>query len=185
MNLRLLAGILLAVGAAAAGWALWNQRDGSVSSTPETLRSAYVLEDFELIALDEHGKESFTLRAPQLQQTPGGKTIDVSTPVFLLPDATGQPWRVRAHTAWIDEARTEIRLRGEVVANSPQGEPAPVTMTTEELNVFPRTRQASSAVAVTVTQPGLTMQGTGMQADLVSRDLELLSNIHTTYAPNR
>ena len=185
MNPRLLLGVILALGIGLAAWALWSSSERPAVQQPGSGRSDYVLRDFELIMLDDTGSESFTLRAPLLQETPGAKTIDVQTPLFLLPDESGQPWHVRSRTAWVSADQNEIRLRGAVTADSPHGAGDPVRMQTEELNVFPDTRKATSEVAVLITQPGLTMRGTGLQADMARRQATLLSEVHTTYARHR
>ena len=148
-------------------------------------RSDYVLRDFELISLDDTGKESFTLRAPLLQETPGAKTMDLTTPLFLLPDGEGHYWHVQSRTGWVSEKRDQIRLRGNVRTTSPPEDPRKVAMNTAQLNLFPNTRKATSRAVVTVTEPGLTMRGRGMQADLATRRFTLLSQATARYVPSR
>lgn len=184
MNPRVL-GILLLLGIALSGWALWSSRDTPRPTIAAPGRSAYVLHDFQLVALDKQGLESFTLTAPLLQETPGAKTLDLTTPVFLLPDKQGQSWNVRSNTAWVNERQDEIHLQGDVVATSPSGATTPVTMKTEQLKIFPNNRVATTDGQVEVIQPGITMRGVGMQADLVGKRVQLLSQVKTRYASNR
>lgn len=186
MNLRVL-GVVLLLGVALAGWALWSSRIDHAPVTAASGRSQYVLHDFELVVLDEAGKESFTLNAPLLQETPGAKTMELTTPVFLLPDKKqpDQPWRVQAKTGWVNERQDEIRLRGDVIASNSQDAKTPVTMKTEQLNVFPDNRLATSDAQVEVIQPGITMRGRGMQADLAGERVQLLSEVKTRYASTR
>ena len=180
MNVRLLLGAVLLVAAIASGWSLWRNRvvddDPGVKST----RSDYVLNDLELIALDEQGKESFTLRAPMLRETPGARTMDLEKPLFLLPDREGKHWEVRSDTGWVAEDRKEIRLKGNVDAKSPQGT-RPVNMKTTQLNVFPGTKRASSPAVVTITQPGSILRGRGMEADLADKRYTLQSEVNSRY----
>jgi lipopolysaccharide export system protein LptC len=58
-------------------------------------------------------------------------------------------------------------------------------MITEQLNVFPNTRLAKSSDIVTVTEPGLTMRGRGMDADLAAKRFTLLSQATARYVPSR
>lgn len=186
MNLRVLGAVLL-LGVALAGLALWTSRIQHTPVTAASGRSEYVLRDFELVVLNDEGKESFTLTAPRLQETPGAKTMELTTPVFTLPDTKqpDQPWRVQADSGWVNERQDEIRLRGNVIASSsPQAE-APVTMTTEQLNVFPEQRLATTDAQVEVTQPGITMRGRGMRADFAGERVQLLSQVKTRYASTR
>jgi lipopolysaccharide export system protein LptC len=182
MNLRVILGIVLLVAAALSGWSLWHDRVVEEQAHAASGRSGYVLHDFELIALDNSGKESFTLRAPLLQQTPGAKTMDLTTPLFLLPDKEGGYWHVRSKTGWVSDNREEIRLRGNVEARSPEGDTRPVNMKTEQLNVFPDANRATSASAVTITQPGSILRGRGLEADLADKRYTLLSQVRSRYA---
>lgn len=181
MNLRMLMGVALLLAAALSGWSLWRNRVGEEQAHAATGRSGYVLREFELIALDKSGKESFTLRAPLLQKTPGAKTMDLTTPLFLLPDKQGKYWEVRSRTGWVGENREEIRLRGNVDVRSPEGDPRPVSMKTEQLNVFPDASRATSASAVTLTQPGSILRGHGLEADLADKRYTLLSQVRSRY----
>lgn len=181
MNIRVVLGLVLLVAAIFSGWSLWKNRVVGEDARPGSGRSGYVLRDFELTALDKSGKESFTLRAPTLQETPGAKTMDLTTPLFLLPDKQGKYWEVRAKTGWVSENREEIRLRGAVDTRSPPGDPRPVSMKTEEMNVFPDANRATSASVVTITQPGSILRGRGLEADLADKRYKLLSQVRSQY----
>lgn len=182
MNVRVVLGLVLLVAALASGWSLWRNRVAPEEDKAETGRSEYVLRDFELTSLDNTGKEAFTLRAPKLQETPGASTMDLESPLFLLPDKDGNYWEVRSKTGWVSDNREEVRLRGNVDVQSPKGGARPVKMKTEQLNVFPETNLATSDSAVTITQPGLTMQGKGLSANLDTKRFVLKSQVRTRYA---
>lgn len=177
--------LLLLAGALVSGWAAWMQRDETADPETGPVRSAYVLHDFELVTLDGEGRESFSLKAPELRQTPGARTMELTTPLFLMPDQHGSHWEIRSRSGWVNEDSDEIRLRGDVVATSPMGATRPTTMNTEELDVFPQKNLATSPVVVDITSPGSTMRGTGMRAHLADKRIELLSKVSTTYEPNR
>lgn len=175
--------VVLLVAALVSGWAVWNQRtkDPALAGLPG--QPDYVLEDFELVALDEQGQESFTLRAPLLERDPDAKTLDIVTPLFLIPagkDARGGPWEVRSKTGWVSADGDELRLRGDVVADSTGADGRPVTMASQQLNVFPKAKRATSAVAVTLTQPGLTIHGRELEAHLDTKRV-LLQDTKTRY----
>jgi lipopolysaccharide export system protein LptC len=185
MSWRGILTLVLLVAAAVSGWSAWRQRESTAAPVAASTRPSYLLRDFELIALDKEGKESFVLRAPQLSQDPNDKTMTISTPLFLLPDKDGKHWNVRSRTAWVSADNKEVRLRDQVMADSPPGDGRPSTMRTEQLNVFPDTNQATSAALVTVTAPGSTMQGTGMRVDMKTKRILLLSKVSSTYEPKR
>lgn len=174
--------LLLLAGAIASGWSLWKQRK---AEAPDTLaaRSDYVLHQFEIVSLDPDGSEAFTLRAPRLVRDPADKSLDLQTPLFLVPEGEGAYWEVRGQTGSVDPDGERIHLQGEVVATSPPGS-APVKIAAPQLDVFPRTRRASSPDEVVVTRPGLTMRGRGLEADLQRKLATFKSNVRTRYVPN-
>jgi lipopolysaccharide export system protein LptC len=107
----------------------------------------------------------------------------LETPVFLLPDDEGHHWQVSANTGWVSADNSELRLRGDVVTTSPQGQGRPTRMNTQQLNVFPDSSVATSADLVTITQPGLTMSGRGMRADLAAKRYTFQSQVRQRYVP--
>lgn len=184
MSWRGILTLVLLVGAIVSGWSLWSQRVERDTTQTDGGRSDYVLHDFELIALDDQGKEAFTLRAPKLARSPGDRTLTLSTPLFLLPDQQGRHWQVRSSTGWVSAEGDEIRLRGNVRSTSPAQDPTPVAMNTEQLNVFPESNRMASPVLVTITQPGSILRGRGLEADLDTKRYRLLSEVHSRYAPS-
>ncbi len=179
-------GLLLAA-ALVSAWAVWHQRgkDTSLSALPG--QPDYVLEDFELVALDEKGVESFTLRAPRLTRDPDARTLAIVTPLFLIPPRSGsqaEPWEVRSRTGWVSAKGEELRLRGDVTAVN-AGAAGPTTLASDEMNVFPKAKRATSAAQVTVTQPGSILRGRGLEVSLDSRQYTLKSEVRSRYVPRR
>ncbi len=181
-NWRVTLTLLLLGAAIVCGWSVW--RYSGDEGTVVAARSDFVLHDFELISLDSQGKESFTLRAPRLQRDPGAKSMSLETPLFLVPDRQGAYWEVRAQHGHVPDDGKQLKLRGKVVATSPAQVPPPTRIETEELNLFPGENRATSALAVTLVRPGLTMRGRGLQADFDRQQVSLLSDVHARYVPS-
>lgn len=172
--------LLLAV--IASGWSVWTHSSKGPDQTAAK-RPDYILRDYEVVSLDSDGNEAFTLRGPELQRDLGAKSMTLLTPLFLVPDRNGAYWEVRAKHGFVPEDGKELRLRGDVVATSPVQVPPPTRIETAELNLFPRANRATSTVAVTVTRPGLTMRGRGLEADFNRQQISLLSDVHSRYVP--
>ena len=174
--------VILLAAVIASGWSVWTHSDKS-PDTAIAQRPEYVLRDYEIVSLDNEGKEAFTLRGPELLRDIGAKSMTLLTPLFLVPDRNGAYWEVRAKQGFVPEDGKELRLRGEVVATSPVQAPPQTRIETSELNLFPRANRATSSVAVTVTRPGLTMRGRGLEADFNRQQVTLLSDVHSRYVP--
>ena len=164
MNWRLPLTLALLLGAIATGWSVWRMShpadDGVLRTRPD-----YVLRDYEITALDKQGKESFTLRGPVLQRDPANRTMTLATPRFLVPDRLGRYWNVVAQQGFVPADGGQLELRGQVRADSPADAPPPTRIETDWLALDLERNRARSTAAVTVTRPGLTMRGTGLEAD--------------------
>lgn len=185
MNWRTVLGGVLLVAAVVSGWSAWRQRAKPGAEAGEEARSDYVARDFEIITLDKQGQESMTLRAPQMERARADQTLSIVTPLFLLPDASGQHWQMRGDTGWVSADGDELRLRGNVAGDSPKVPSIPpTTFRTQSLDVFPRTNLARTAAPVTMTRPGIMQTGVGFEANLKTQQYKLLSQVKTRYEPN-
>ena len=181
MNWRGVLTIILIVIAVAAGWAIVRQR-ASLSATGQAeARPDYILHDFEIITLQKDGTEGFTLRAPKLARTPGNHEMNIDQPTFLFPDKKGQRWRSRSATGWVNGEGSEVRLRGDVILDNPESTKQ-MRVETESLNVYPDAHRATSDQEVTITQPGATIRGRGLEAQLDTQRVILKSEVRARYA---
>lgn len=185
MSWRVTLAVVLLLAALVSGWSAWRQRAEPAVADTGPMRSDYILHDFELTALSGEGNEAFTLRAPLLEQDPRDRTIQISTPLFLVPDGHGEYWEIRSRNALVTAGHDELRLREDVRMEGTGRNGLPVTMNTEQLNVFPDTRIARTDDRVTVQQPGSTIQGRGMDVDLSSKRYELRAEVKSRYVPTR
>jgi len=186
MNWRLVMGLLLLAAAIVSGWSAWHNRAKPAEEVADEGSADYMLYDFELISLDKDtGRESVTLQAPEAHRNRADQTLDITTPVFLLPDQDGLHWTLRARTGWVSPKGEELRLRGGVAGDSPAApNVVPTTFRTETLDVFPQQHLARTADKVVMTRPGLQQSGVGFQANLQTRQYQLLSQVKTRYEPN-
>jgi len=164
-------------------WSAWQRREPKPLTEFLAQRSDYVLYDFDLVSLNADGEEAFTLSAPELHQTPGARTLELTTPTFFIPQHNNRRWQVNADTGWVSANSEEVRLRGDVIA-APMGETGQTRIETEALDLFPQQQLATSQALVTLTRPGATMRGTGMRAHLDQNRVELLSKTRLLHAPS-
>ena len=180
-NWRVFLTIALLLGALISGWSVWRNHAALAEESAASGRSDYVLHDYEIIALDKDGKEAFTLLGPMLRETPGKKTMEMQSPLFLIPNPRGLHWTVQSKRGWVSEDRQHIRLTGSVRAIGPRDEPHPPRLATEQMNVYPKTKRATAPGAVTITQPGSILRSHGMVANLANKQYELQSQVRARY----
>ena len=167
------------------GWAVWKHRNPPEQIAAASARPDYVLHDFELTALNGEGKESFTLRAPNLERRPNDDSMSLTTPVFQVPDGSGKYWDIRSKQGWVSADQKEIRLIGDVKANSPADDLRPITMNTERLNVFPGENRASTDAVMTIVQPGSILRGRGFAVSTATKRYVFRSEVRSRYVTVR
>lgn len=178
--------VLLVAGAIASGWLAWQlRRVDEPAPQVGPPRSDYSLREFELLAFDETGAESFSARGPRLDRHHHLGTIEIEQPRFRVPDPDGEGWNGRAKRGWISADGNELKLIGNVDLLGPVGEAGeqPIHLVTPALNVFPKEDRVATEAAVTVTGPGSILRGRGMRADLAARHVELLAEVKIRYEP--
>ena len=175
-----LALLLAAIGS---GIAIVRQQKTMLVDGVADTRPDYVLHNFEAITLDKQGKEGFTLQAPKLARSPDSREMNIDTPTFLFPDKDGSRWRSQSKTAWVNADGSEVRLRGDVRFDNPEGSQR-MRMETDALDVFPDASRATSDQPVTITQPGSIIRGRGLEAQLDENRVTLKSEVRAQYAPS-
>ncbi|MDV3467870.1 LPS export ABC transporter periplasmic protein LptC [Stenotrophomonas sp. C3(2023)] len=184
MNNRSIIGGILLVVVLLSGWALLRERQKPLEVTVDDGTTDYVLHDFQIVALDDQGKESTTLRAPKLERTRADQTVAIATPVFEMPDDQGQHWTLRADTGWLSPKGDELKLQGNVSGDSPTtGNTPPTTFRTTHLDVFPKDKKARTDARVTMTRPGMEQAGTGFEVDSAANTYRFLSSVKSRYTP--
>lgn len=186
MRKRSIAAVTLLAVAVSGGLAVWQLRPEPPLPAPSSARSDYILENFELTALDEEGKESFSVQAPRLERDPRGKSLTINLPRFSFPDQDGGRWLATSQSAWVAEKGVEVRLNDKVEMIGP---PTPLgdrtRFNTEHLQIFPKQELALSQDLVTVSRADSILRGTGLRADMKTHHIQLLANVKGRYAPLR
>lgn len=176
---------LLLLAVTITGWWAWSLRQ---REQPAPLvgppRSDYQVEQFELLAFDELGKESFSMRGPRMARHPTLGTLDIEEPRLRAPDSKNQVWTGRAERAWVSRDGDRLRLLDKVELRGPTtAERVPMRLRGEQLDFLPKTDQVESDDWVTITATGSILRGKGLKADLASRHVELLSEVTARYEP--
>lgn len=181
---RLWLGVLLALGAAATGVALWWLREPVAPPTIDA-RADYRLEGFEMTALRKDGSEGFTVVGPLLERDMEAKTTTLTEPRFGFPgNVPGERWDARSASAWIGPENDEVRLEGGVeMLGPPDDDGSQVRFSSDRLSVFTESERARTDAAVTITQGRSILQATGLEVDMQAKTYELLADVDSTFYP--
>jgi lipopolysaccharide export system protein LptC len=183
MNWRTGLGLALLVAALLFGWSALRHRDRPAASMVDDSKSDYIMHDFELVALDKDGKESVTLRAPEMHRSAADHTYLITTPLFLIPNRDGAHMQVRSRTAWVAAKAEKAILRDDVVGNTPPGVGVASEFRTSRLDLFPDQHLASTDQPVVLTQPAATIHGTGFELDWQTQRYTFKSEVKSRYVP--
>jgi len=159
-------------------------------------RSDYTLGNFTLDALDELGHHSFTMVAPRLVRKEDDASIYVTTPDYEIVDNSGNLWKGRSESAWVNKDGTIMKLEGEVDLHRIESDKAtPIQMLTRDLTILtdPKTkdpkqvreRRLETAAPTTMIDPDTVAHGVGMKADMTLKSIEFLADFHSTTQPKK
>jgi lipopolysaccharide export system protein LptC len=149
-------------------------------------RSSYTLADFELNGLDEEGRHSFTIVAPALARRNDDGSLWIETPNFTIVGQSGENWNGDSDSAWVTKDGTRMLLAGAVQMHRVTDDPKrQAQVDTRDVTAWPKDKKLETEQPATITQPGSILRGVGMKADLNTHQLELLADVHATFAPRR
>lgn len=172
---------------AATGWVAWQLRPDP--PPPDFIgppRSDYQLSRYQLVSLDEQGREAFSLTGPVLARDPLTGTLSLEQPRFEFPVEGGDGrWVAEAEDGWVSERAEEVRLSREVdMRGPPREDGGAMRLRTERLTVRPRASTASSDAEVVLTDRGLVHRASSLEADLQARRVQL-TNVRARHVPSR
>ncbi len=188
MNDRRLVAIalLLALVAGITQWMLWLRREPPVEPFIGPPRSDYDIIDFSMSALDAKGALAFTVRAPRAARHPGQGTFDIEAPRFVLRDAEGVDWNVRAKRGWVRADGRELSLSGDVNMERRTAVAADaIALRSERIDAQLDPNIISSPLAVTIERPGSILTGVGLRAELDHKRLMLKDQVHGRFSPRQ
>jgi lipopolysaccharide export system protein LptC len=167
-------------------WWLQPDRTNRMDAGPP--RSGYTLHDFTLYGYGQDGKLGYRLQAPRLDRREGDDSLYLNQPSFLLPPKNGnagQPWTGHSAYGWVSAKGDELKLQGKVLMQRPADARTPAArIDTSDLTAWPRQNRVATDAHVAMRQGTATMTGTGMRAELDTKHLELLHDIHGNFKPS-
>jgi lipopolysaccharide export system protein LptC len=188
MNRRALLIAVLVVTGAVASWGAWRLRPlpppGEDTGPP---RSDYTLDVYHLVVMDKLGKVSFRSNGPYMARDPNNETLSLNHPDFSFPDKNGKgDWTAHSDAGWVSAKGDVVKLSRAVALDGPIVAGVDQThMRTEQMTVHPQPQTAHSDLLVTVTRGASILMGTGMDANLKTSRVALLSKVSLHDVPSK
>ncbi|HHQ14913.1 MAG TPA: LPS export ABC transporter periplasmic protein LptC [Chromatiales bacterium] len=175
---------LLLVAAVASG-ALVRQLGSSSSGTPSSPAPppGYYLIDAELTGTGDDGRVLYRLHTRRAERQLDTNALQLDQVQVQYAPGDRVPWTLRADTGRMDAEGDMLQLRGNVVAVARQDGGRPATIRTEYLEIDPDSLVAETPQVVNIEYADGRVTATGMRAYLREDRLQLLSNVHGTFAP--
>lgn len=108
----------------------------------------------------------------------------MTEPKLKLFDDEKVTWTIYAQKGEAENDGSELDLLYAVKATRLTDDGSLLTLTTEQLHVDLASQKARSTHLVRVESPQGVIEGVGLQADLKTNSLKLLSNVHGVYFPS-
>lgn len=152
-------------------------------TTDDTLaRSDYYMEGVVSRHFDQHGHLSHVLSAPRIDHFLAEKRSRMQQPAISLIRADGTPYELHAALADAEHGTETVRLQQDVtLSRAGQGAVAPLRMETEQLQIDLRARSAETPGPVRFVSSTGTVSATGLRANLVTEQIELLAKVQAHY----
>lgn len=182
---RLLVLVALAAAAAASWW--WSRLQEVPEQTrveAPASRPDYYLTGFEVVEMNEAGQVDHRLSADDLYHYPDSATSTMTRPHLIVYEDGRAAWDIQAVRGTGSERERLINLQGAVAVRysgvTPQDE---VRMYTDELDVWPDSKQAETRAPVRIEDRTGVTRAVGMTADLTRRQAVLQAQVQGDYVP--
>ncbi len=140
------------------------------------------MEDATLYQYDQMGMLHSRLEASQTIHIPFQNSTTFSNPHFLIYTSQRLPWYISSKQGRSHHGTDWVYLWQNVVLHQPASQTYPATtIQTPNVTVLPQKSLAKTKANVTIIRPGTKIKSVGMQANLKTNVVKLLSHSHGSY----
>lgn len=145
------------------------------------------MEEVVATMIDKQGKPSLKIVSPKMTHYVENDATEIVKPLLTLYRSSRQkapkPWRLTAEHARALQGMSQIHLWDKVIINHPgDAEDEQTQLLTPTLNVYPDKQLAETLDPVTISQPFTQIRAIGMNADLATGAVKLLSQTRGEYS---
>jgi lipopolysaccharide export system protein LptC len=142
------------------------------------------MEEVTAVTLDKQGKPKVKMTAPKIIHYAEQDISQVISPQLILYRPSPTPWYVSAHYAKTTHGISRIDFWQNVVIHQAATIHQPATVIrTNTLIVHPQEQTAETNELITMVQQDLIVKAKGMEANMITGDIKLLSHARGEYVP--
>lgn len=177
----LVAIVAIAVLAAASGWLSRQTRQAEPQSAGIPAAPDYFANNFVALTTGADGSVLRQLQAREMVHLPESDQLELTEPHITLFEQSTPRWEITAQQGRVERSGEQVLLDGQV--RLWQMQPRPLELRTQSLLVHPQRHFAQTDDPVEITAPEGRVSAVGMEADLQSRQISLLSKVQGIYEP--
>jgi len=141
------------------------------------------MEDVIATFIDKQGKPTLKIAAPKMSHYMENDATKIVKPLLTLYRKSPQPWHLTADHARTLQGISQIFLQDNVIIDHPgDDQNEKTTLLTPSLIVYPEKQLALTEDPVIINQPNTKIHAVGMNADLSSGAIKLLSQTQGEYS---
>ena len=144
-----------------------------------------LMEEVTAITMNKQGQPTMKVVSPQIIHYAKEDTTYFTQPDITLYRKSPQPWNVTATHAKAIQGVDQINFWGAVTIHHPADQNNPTTLIkSPTLTVYLSQQIAETNDKITLIQPNVTINATGMQANMNTGEIKLLSEARGEYVPS-
>ncbi len=176
MTARYVALIALVILVIASGWLLRSKPQDETDTEQRALSDGYYLLDATISDTNETGQLVYSLSAQRIDHIPADGSVQLTDLKVLY--AGEDSWTIQAERGAMGASRERLDLNGDVTITSVDVQTERnTTIKTEQLTLDITSNQAHTDQEVRIHISGGELNAQGMQADLKSKKIDLLSDV--------
>lgn len=165
---------------------IWQNNENEI--TPVTSIDAEDEADFFIVkgqytVFDEEGELSSVMKSDEAKHYPARNNALLKKPNVLVYSEDNPPWRLTADSGEYDMNDENLTFTQNVIITRNEELEKPWTLKTESLTLLNKTRFITTKQPVTISDSVSILEGTGMNAWVDDKKIELTSNVRGNYAP--
>src|SRR5579883_3271710 len=153
----------------------------TMSAPVSSLPDAY-MENVVAVTMDTEGNPKMKIVTPKMVHYAENDTTELTSPELTIYRQSPEPWHVTSHYAKATQGTDVVDFWDNVVIVHTADKSDPTTVVkTSALTVYPNKNTAETKEYITMEQPHLQVNAVGMQADMNTGDIKLLSQTRGEY----